>query len=105
MTSTYAVQVECASGGEDNEAYDAALAALDEKVVDAVIRDDGTAVFWLEWAPQAEAGDDGAKTWMAAKDSLDHIKSTFAGFGVPVVELRVGEHEYERKRRTTKVDA
>jgi hypothetical protein len=30
---------------------------------------------------------------MSAKDSIEHIRSTFAGYGAYVTELRVGEHE------------
>lgn len=98
MTSTYAVTVECSYGGEDNAAYDDALSRLDEKVVDSVIRDDGSAVFYLEWGPEPEP-DGGASTWQAAKASIEHIRSTFAGAGVLVGELRVGEVEVPSKKK------
>jgi len=67
-----------------------------------LVRDDGTGILYFVWDPPAENDDgtprdDGAMTWMSAKQYTEHVISTVAGAGFAMVEHRIGLHEVEAK--------
>lgn len=106
MTSTYVVTVETsAADDQDYKFVEERLGEEEVKVHDKLKRDDGTAIYWLDWQPHPERYiEDGewvtptasANTWDAAKSSIEHIRSTFAGAGLLVVECRVEEYELSK---------
>jgi hypothetical protein len=93
MTDTYVVVAQV--GGFTKRNRDDKIALLEReseaRVVDTLIRDDGTAELCVRWEPEAEA--DGTQSFEQAKDSLEAVRSAITGAGLThlnplTVELR-----------------
>lgn len=108
MTSTYVVTIETGTASPDDyKSADEALSNANVTIRDSMKREDGTAVYWLEWEPKPETyihegrevqPEDAAVTWNAAKASVENLRSVFAGVGLLVVECRIEEYKLSKEQ-------
>ena len=101
MADTYVVVAEVSGFGDDDEKDKLALLQANTTYVDALIREDGSGEVVFLWEPDEEA--DGAKTFMAAEPSLEHIRSSLQGAGLPPMNpLRVEMRDIKRPKAAAK---
>lgn len=97
MTSQYVVSVETYVADTDT------LKPLKKAgLVDSLVRDDNTAILDFAWEPDDDGT--GAQTWDAAKASVEHVRSTLAGLGFPIVETRIVVKDITAPATTTRRD-
>jgi hypothetical protein len=96
MTSQYVVSVETVVADTDT------LKNL-PGLVDSLVREDDTAILDFAWEPDDDGT--GAETWDAAKTSVEHVRSTLAGLGLPVGETRILVKDIKTKTAKTTAPA